>query len=493
MIDRPLTRRRLIGAAGAGALLTGLPAGALARRRVRHADVVVVGAGFAGLTAARELVRKGKSVIVLEARHRVGGRALNKELDGGVVSERGATFVGPTQTRIQRLAREVGVEKFRNFNEGDNVYLHDGQRTTYSDTGPTGTAPPDLEILPDIATVVGKLDQMAREVPVDAPWDAPHAKEWDAQTLLRFARANSSSGNPRFIELLSVITRAAMGAEAGQLSLLFTALFVAQSGDEKHPGTFERNFNTRQGAQQDRYRGGTQLIAKRVAHELGDRVVLGSPVREIAMYDNGLRAISDDVVVSARRAVIALPPVMVRRIRFDPGLPDRHRKLLANMTQGTLTKVAAVYKRPFWRDAGLNGTSISLDGPFGATYDDSPEDGSRGILFGFVGGAAGRRFATRSPGARKAAVLDEMTKLFGARAGSPIDYFESRWREEKWSRGCPLAFTSPHVLTRYGPALRNPSGRIHWAGTETADYWAGYMDGAVRSGERVAREILDKL
>ena len=492
MIDRPITRRRLIGAAGAGALLTGLPTGALARRRTRQADVVVVGAGFAGLTAARELVRHGKSVVVLEARHRVGGRALNKELGDGVVSERGATFVGPTQTRIQRLAREVGVEKFRNFNDGDNVYFHDGERSTYSDTGPTGTAPPDLEILPDIATVVSRIDKMAREVPVDAPWEAPHASEWDAQTLLRFARENSS-GHPRFLELLAVITRAALGAEAGQLSLLFTTLFVAQSGDEKHPGTFERNFNTRKGAQQDRFRGGSQLVAKRVAHELGGRVMLGSPVREIAMYDNGLRAVCDDLVVSARRAVIAVPPVMVRRIRFDPGLPEGHRKLLANMTQGTLTKVAAVYKRPFWRDAGLNGTAVSLQGPMGATYDDSPEDGSRGILFGFVGGDAGRQFAQRSRGARKAAVLDELTNLFGTNAARPIDYFESNWRKEKWSRGCPTAFMSPHVLTRYGPALRNPAGRIHWAGTETGDYWSGYMDGAVRSGERAAREVLEKL
>ena len=492
MIDRPLTRRRLIGAAGAGVLLSGVPAGALARRRTRRADVVVVGAGFAGLTAARELVREGRSVIVLEARHRVGGRVVNKDLGEGVISERGATFIGPTQTRIARLADEMKVDTFPAYNDGDNVYFHDGERSTYSDTGPTGTAPPDSEILPDVATAVGKLDQMAREVPVGAPWKAPHAAEWDRQTFAHWLRANTS-GSRRFTSLVNVATRAAMGTETANVSLLFATLFVAQSGDEDNPGTFERNFNTRNGAQQDRFRGGSQLVALRVQDDLGGRVLLGSPVRRIFQEAGGVRVEADGVTAHAERVVVAIPPVLARRIEYHPGLPSMRRKLMDHMPQGRLTKVAVVYDRPFWRDDGLNGTVVHLNGPMGIVFDDSPEDASKGIVIGFVGGNASHEFAALSKSGRRARVVAQLTEAFGSRAQNEKDYVESVWRDEKWSRGCPITLGPPNVLTRYGPALRKPVDRIHWAGTETSDYWAGYMDGAVRSGERAAREVLEKL
>jgi monoamine oxidase len=487
-LDRPITRRRLVGAAGAGALLTGIPARALARRRVRHADVVVVGAGFAGLTAARELVRRGRSVMVLEARHRVGGRVVNKDLGDGVFTERGGTFLGPTQTRIRRLADEMGVGFFPMYDEGNNVYVADGKRLEWSDTGPTGTAPPDLEILPDVAKVIFKVDELSKQVPVRAPWTAPKADQWDRRTLREFAIANSS-GHPRFLELLDVALRAQMGAEARDVSLLFALWFTAQSGDRKHPGTFERNFNTRGGAQQNRFHGGSQVVALRVAKQLGDRVVLGSPVRRIEQRPHGVIVESDDVLVRAKRVVVALAPALVKRIHFSPGLPEQRRRLNDTMPQGTLTKVSAVYDRPFWRDKGLTGTAVSLSGPAGIWFEDSPEDASRGIVIGFVGGDRNRLYRTLRRAERRARVIAELETLFGPKAGKVERLVESDWRGEKWSRGCPIAWAPPHTLTRYGPALREPVGRIHWAGTETADYWAGYMDGAVRSGERVAREI----
>ena len=156
-------------------------------------------------------------------------------------------------------------------------------------------------------------------------------------------------------------------------------------------------------------------------------------------------------------------------------------------------KVTAVYPRPFWRDAGLNGTAVSYTGPANVTFDDSPENGSAGVIFGFVGGDEARSFMRRSTAARRAAVLDNFTTYFGPQAGNPRSYFETNWTREEWTRGCPVAIAGPGTLLAYGPALRKPVGRIHWAGTETSTFWNGYMDGAVRSAERAAREVLDRL
>jgi monoamine oxidase len=490
-LDRPITRRRLVGAAGtagAGALLAGVPAGALARRRVRHADVVVAGAGYAGLTAARELVRRGHSVIVLEARERVGGRVVNKDLGGGVFTERGGTFIGPTQNRIKALADEVGVGTFPMYDEGNNVWMADGHRFEWSDTGPTGTAPPDPKVIFDAAKVIAKLDELSKQVPVNAPWTAPKAEEWDRQRFRDFVLANSS-GNPRFRKLVNVALRAQMGAEMREISLLFALLFVAQSGDAHHPGTFERNFNTRGGAQQDRFEGGSEQVGLRVAAGLGDRIVLGSPVRRVEQGSGGVRVESDRAIVHAKQVVIAMAPAMVRRIDFSPELPEQRRGLNEAMRNGTLTKVSIVYDRPFWRDKGLSGTALSANGPVGVFFEDSPEDASKGIVIGFVGGDKNRKYRTLGRADRRARVIAEAEAVFGPQAGHPERIVESDWRGEKWSRGCPIALGTPNTLTRFGPALRRPVGRIHWAGTETADYWAGYMDGAVRSGERVARQI----
>src|SRR5919202_452362 len=211
-----ITRRDLLGAgaaAGAGALVGGTAAEARARHRRQHrcVDVVVIGAGFAGLTAARRLVHAGRSVVVLEARDRVGGRVLNHHLPGGVISEAGGTFIGPTQNRVAALARELHVDTFPTYDTGENVYVAHGERMTYRDDSPLGTAPPDPVVLPELVTVVLELDEMSRSLPIDAPWEAAQAADWDRQTLDDFIRSHSAP--PRFHELVAVATRPVFGAE----------------------------------------------------------------------------------------------------------------------------------------------------------------------------------------------------------------------------------------------------------------------------------------
>jgi monoamine oxidase len=492
-----LTRRDVVAAgaiAGASALAAPAVAEAARRRRVRarrHADVVVIGAGFAGLAAARALAHDDRSVVVLEARNRVGGRVLNKPIGGGEHSEAGGTFAGPTQNHILALAKDMGVGTFETYNKGDNVYFVDGERTTYSESGPTGSAPPDPTTIVDLATVVSRLDEMSKDVPVKAPWESASASDWDSQTLQQWIDANSA--NPRFNRLVAAATRAIFGAEPRELSLLFTLFYVAASGNERNVGTFERNFNTRDGAQMFRFAGGSQLIAQRLARRLGSRVKLGTPVHRIERVRGGVRVVSEHHVVTARRAIVAVPPALVRRIRFEPALPGTRLALDREMPQGTLVKVTAVYDRPFWRARNLNGSAVSLNGPVNTCFDDSPPDGAPGVLFGFVGGDEARRYRAQSKADRRAAVLRNFADCFGRRALDPSRFFDTDWPGARWSRGGPVGIAHPGLLLAHGPALRDPVGPIHWAGTETSDYWNGYMDGAVRSGKRAAREVIDEL
>jgi monoamine oxidase len=330
-------------------------------------------------------------------------------------------------------------------------------------------------------------------VPVDAPWKADKAGEWDNQSLRSWVTLHST--NPDFKDrLVPVATRPIFGAEPGELSLLFTLFYIAASGNEKNPGTFERNFNTRNGAQMSRFVGGSALIATKMANQLGKHeVIVGTPVRRIEQDKTGVTVHSDHARVRAKEAIVAIPPPLAGRIEYDPKLPYARDQLTQRLPMGTLGKVACVYDKPFWRDDGLTGSVINLDGYISFTVDDSPPGGKPGIMFGFVGGEKSRQFFRKPPKQRRKLIVAELVDAFGQKAANPKDYFETNWSTEVWTRGCPVAIPGPGLLLAYGDAIRKPIKRIHWAGTETSTYWNGYMDGAVRSGERAAAEVLDEL
>jgi monoamine oxidase len=493
----PTTRRTFLagGAAVAATTLAPTPASAApaAKPKTITTDVVVVGAGLAGLTTARRLVAKGHKVVVLEARGRVGGRVLNHSIGHGHIAEAGGEFIGPTQDRILALAEAVGVRTFTAYDTGNNIYVNGNIRLEYSDTSPLGTAPPDPTLTADIIKLSQQIDMMATEIPVDKPWTAAKAATYDAQTLETWVRANAVNADG-ILGVLAPFMQALVGAEARDLSLLFVLAYVAAAGNAQHPGTFERLFNVRGGAQESRLVGGSQLVAIRVAEKLGARVHRHAAVRRIVQHAHSVVVETDKLHVKARRVVVAVPPALAARIEYDPLLPAARDQLTQRMPMGALMKVEAVYAKPFWRKDGLTGQFLTVGGPVGYAFDNSPPDGSVGVLAGFVGGVQNLKWAPRTLAHRRQAVLDQYVRIFhDERFGKPLQYFDHDWTREEWTRGGPTAVFGPGTLLDYGHALRTPVGRIHWAGTETSDYWQGYMDGAVRSGERAAAEVHAKL
>jgi monoamine oxidase len=494
-----ITRRGVLGAGavGGGLLLAG-GRGAQARAQTAAGaadaspgaavtvDAIVVGGGLAGLTTARNLVKAGRSVVVLEARDRVGGRTLNHDLGGGDVTEAGGQYVGPTQNHVLALAEELGVSTYPGYNPGQNVYVADGRAQRYS-----GDIPPDPLALPDLALLVARIDAMAAKVPVDAPWTAPDAEALDGQTAETWIRGNTLNSS-RVLALVNLYLSPALGSRASDVSMLFLLATIAGYGDEHTPGTLERGIGSKDGAQDSRLAGGSQRLSLRMAEDLADRVVLRSPVRRIAQ-DGGSVTVTaaDGRAWRAPRAVVAIPPPLATEIEWDPLLPSEHDSLRRRMPLGTLAKCEAIYDQPFWRADGLSGQAIKLGAAaVPAMFDNTPPDGRPGVLMGFMGGRSWRTWQARRPQDRRAAVLADFASAFGPKALTPVDYFEQDWVAERWTRGGPTSVLAPGTLVDFGPALTRPFGAVHWAGTETAGYWNGYMDGAISSGERAAREVL---
>lgn len=446
---------------------------------IRNCDIAIIGGGASGLTAGRVLQEKGVDVLVLEARDRVGGRLLSETLGNGVTIDLGGQWVAPTQHRVLKLAAELGLGIFQTYEDGAGVIYSEGERTLFS-----GRADVDDEInRKDVRQARDKLEALAASIPLEAPWTHPDARALDRITYADWIEQNLETEFGKW--LFNFNAPGVFSVDASELSMLHVAFYFGAGGG------FGVVTGTRGGGQDSRFHKGMQQLPIGLSKLLGDRILFNQVVHRIEQDEASVTLHTDTVQVRAKRVIVAISPTLAGRINYRPAMPPLRDALTQRMPMGTAIKMMLVYDKPFWREEGLSGFGLTDRDVPQLIYDNSPEDGSCGILLGFTEGLPARRWILETKAVREAEAIKTAIGCFGERAGSPKLFIEKSWMEEEFSRGCYAGTMTPGGWTTFGTALREPVGRIHWAGTETATYWSGYVEGAMQAGERAAAEVLE--
>ncbi|MEV7228187.1 FAD-dependent oxidoreductase [Polymorphospora sp. NPDC051019] len=440
-------------------------------------DVVVVGAGLAGLAAATELEAAGRRVQVVEALPRAGGRTASHHRHGQALDAGGA-YVGTRHTRVRELARRFGLPLIPTAAPGANLYDLRGEPVR-SDAGR-----PAFNALA-VGDALDRLDDLAADVPPTDPRTAADAAELDRLTVAGWAARELAHPDARL--LVDLLVRQMLAADPADVSLLHLLFYLSSGGGLHYLTAFSG------GAQQDRIAGGAHLLADRMAAALARPVRLGTPVTDLRPGDGShpVRVVGPGLAVRCAWVVVAVPPGPAARIRSLP--PGVRQPPAPARTMGATVKLHLVYDRPFWTDAGLSGWVTAGTGPLRYVVDDSAGRAGLGVLVGFVTGPDAHRYAAQAPAVRRAAVLDRLAGWFGPAARRPLALLERDWQAEPTVEGCYAAVPEPGWWTTAGRppwSATAPDGPVLWAGTERSPEFYGHLEGAVRSGQRAARQIV---
>ncbi|MET9488677.1 NAD(P)/FAD-dependent oxidoreductase [Nocardia sp. NPDC006630] len=442
-------------------------------------DVVVIGAGPSGLTAAVELHRAGLSVAVLEARERVGGRTRTGDIDGAMI-EIGGQWLSPHHTAALELVQELGLKTFSRYRDGESVYLAaDGVRHRF--TGDVFPAPEATS--KEIDRLLGLLDELAAAVGAEEPWAHPQAAELDSVPFSIWLEGQSADEYAR--ETVAFYVAGAMLTKPAHTFSTLQALHMAAA-----QGSFT-NLATDTFMLDKRVVGGMQQVSQRLAEVIGDDLHLNSPARRIQWSDNGVTVFADgDLEVRAGQVILAVPPNLYSCISFDPPLPRRRHQMYQHMSFGFVVKVHAVYPTPFWRENGLSGTGFSDTDMVSEIYDNTNHGMDNGALVGFIAHEQADAFFAMDAAQRKQAALDCLVRYLGPEAADPAVYYESDWGAEEWTRGAYGVSFDLGGMTRYGHDHRDPVGPLHFACSDLAGHGFQHVDGAIRMGRRAAGAIV---
>jgi monoamine oxidase len=444
-------------------------------------DAIIIGAGLSGLQAAKTLSQQGKTVLILEAKERVGGRVWTIPTNDNEHLDVGGQWVAKSHQKMQELLREYAIGTFP-------TYIHGYSLISFHHTVKKYRAIPPIPLksLWALFKLMTRFERLARKIILPTPWETQQSRELDAITVKDWIYSKSDS--PLVIAMFTAMLEALFCCDLDSTSM-FQALIAVKSS-----GSLNFMLGNKNGAQEERIQGGAQNVCDAIMNSISATIRFHSPVTQIHQHHDYVEVCSNETRYTAKKVIVSIPLPSAKEINFYPHLPLAKQALVDAMFMASVIKYQFVYETPFWRASGNHsGMALSLDGFVSGTFDNSLPNSPKGIMVAFVHANHAKELLEQSQERRITIVKNELSLLFGKDALKPITINEHTYMTDKWIKGCYAGVFPPQILSHYGSELRTPFQHIHWTGTETSVHFMGYMEGAVLSGERAANEVLSSI